>query len=339
MKFVDEAKIYVEAGKGGNGCVSFRREKFVPRGGPDGGDGGKGGDVIISGKSGLASLMDFRYKRVYRAENGKHGSGKDKTGKDGRDITIHVPLGTIVYGEDGATPLCEITREGEPRIIAKGGRGGRGNSRFQTSTHRTPLEFDYGEEGEGRHLYLTLKLLADIGLVGLPNAGKSTLISCLTDARPKIGDYPFTTLRPSLGVLQDGDTTFVVADIPGIIEGASDGKGLGVSFLKHIERTGMLLIILDISSGSPDGDYRILLSELGSYNEELLRRKRLIVLNKADLVPRGDCAEWESFFMGKGEQVLSVSALKRWGIDRLKRELAKRGSGEGDHKAPLGDVS
>ncbi len=338
MKFVDEAKIYVEAGKGGNGCVSFRREKFVPRGGPDGGDGGKGGDVIITGKKSLTSLMDFRYKRVYRAENGKHGSGKNKTGRDGRDITIHVPLGTVVYGENGDSLLCEITQDNESHVIAKGGRGGRGNSRFQTSTHRTPLEFDYGEEGQGQHLHLVLKLLADIGLVGLPNAGKSTLISCLTDAKPKIGDYPFTTLSPSLGVLRDGDVTFVVADIPGIVEGASAGKGLGIGFLKHIERTAMLLIVLDISSGSPDGDYRILLSELGSYKEELLRRKRLIVLNKVDLVPQGDRAEWEGFFMGMGERALSVSALKRWGIDQLKSELAKRGPEIRDCGIPAGNA-
>jgi len=338
MKFVDEAKIYVEAGKGGNGCVSFRREKFVPRGGPDGGDGGKGGDVIITGKKNLTSLMDFRYKRVYRAENGKHGSGKNKTGREGRDITIHVPLGTVVYGEDGDPLLCEITQDNESHVIAKGGRGGRGNSRFQTSTHRTPLEFDYGEEGQGQHLRLVLKLLADIGLVGLPNAGKSTLISCLTDAKPKIGDYPFTTLSPSLGVLRDGDVTFVVADIPGIVEGASGGKGLGIGFLKHIERTATLLIVLDISSGSPDGDYRILLSELGSYKEELLRRKRLIVLNKVDLVPQGDRTEWEGFFMGMGERALSVSALKRWGIDQLKSELAKRGPERRDYGIPAGNA-
>ncbi|MDD5009801.1 MAG: GTPase ObgE [Syntrophorhabdaceae bacterium] len=324
MKFVDEAKIYVEAGKGGNGCVSFRRESFVPRGGPDGGDGGKGGDVIISGMSSLTSLMDFRYKRIYRAENGKHGSGKNKTGRNGRDINISVPLGTVIYGEDDTSLLCEITQDGESHVIVKGGRGGRGNSRFLSSTHRTPLEFDYGGEGQGRHLHLVLKLLADIGLVGLPNAGKSTLISCLTEAKPKIGDYPFTTLTPSLGVLQDGEITFVVADIPGIVEGASGGKGLGIGFLKHIERTGMLLIVLDTSSGSPDEDYRILLSELGSYKEELLRKKRVIALNKIDLISHNDYMGWEDYFMGKGERVLSVSALKGWGIDQLKSELVNR---------------
>jgi GTP-binding protein len=338
MKFVDEAKIYVEAGKGGNGCVSFRREKFVPRGGPDGGDGGKGGDIIISGKGSLTSLMDFRYKRVYRAENGKHGSGKNKTGRDGKDITIYVPLGTVVYGEDGTSLLCEIIEDNESHVIVKGGRGGRGNSRFQTSSHRAPLEFDYGEEGQGQYLYLVLKLLADIGLVGLPNAGKSTLISRLTDAKPKIGDYPFTTLKPSLGILRDGDMTFVVADIPGIVEGASGGKGLGIGFLKHIERTGMLVIILDISLGSPDEDYRILLSELSSYKEGLLGRKRLVVLNKVDLVPQGDRMAWEDFFAGKGERVLSVSALKGWGIDQLKSELATRGLKSSDQRVPIGDA-
>jgi GTP-binding protein len=338
MKFVDEARIYVEAGKGGNGCVSFRRESFVPRGGPDGGDGGKGGDVIISGMSSLTSLMDFRYKRIYRAENGKHGSGKNKTGRNGKDINISVPPGTVIYGEDDTSPLCEITQDGESRVIAKGGRGGRGNSRFQSSTHRTPIEFDYGGEGQGLHLHLVLKLLADIGLVGLPNAGKSTLISCLTQAKPKIGDYPFTTLTPSLGVLQDGEITFVIADIPGIVEGASGGKGLGIGFLKHIERTGKLLIVLDAASGSPDGDYGVLLTELGSYKEELLRKQRLVVLNKVDLISHNDCMRWEDYFTGKGEKVLLVSALKGWGIDQLKNELVKREREVSDQGTTIGSA-
>ena len=317
MKFIDEATIYVEAGRGGNGCVSFRREKFVPRGGPDGGDGGKGGDVIIAGKRDLASLHDFKYKRNYKADNGKAGSGKNKTGREGRDIIINVPLGTVVYDRDTSSVLFHILKDGEQHIAAAGGRGGRGNVRFVTSNHRAPMEFDVGEEGEKRYLHLDLRLLADIGLVGHPNAGKSTLISRLTEARPRVGDYPFTTLTPSLGVMEDDEKTFVIADIPGIIEGASKGKGLGFTFLKHIERTNALMIVLDISSGDVRGDYETLLSELGSYNGTMLEKRRFVVLNKADLVPKEVAARWRSFLKRRGEKPVIVSALTRSGMDKL----------------------
>jgi len=317
MKFIDEATIYVESGRGGSGCVSFRRERFIPRGGPDGGDGGKGGDVIIAGKRDLASLHDFKYKRTYKAEHGKAGAGQKKTGREGRDIIINVPLGTVVYDRDTSTLLFQILKDGETYVAVPGGRGGRGNCRFVTPTHRAPTEFDPGEEGQKRNLYLDLKLLADVGLVGHPNAGKSTLISRLTQARPKVGDYPFTTLTPALGVLNDREKTFVIADIPGIIEGASQGKGLGLAFLKHIERTNTLLIVLDLSSDDVKGDYETLLYELGSYKEAMLQKRRLVILNKSDLVPKDAAARWRSYLKRKGEKVIVVSALTLAGMEEL----------------------
>lgn len=317
MKFIDEATIYVEAGKGGSGCVSFRRAKFIPRGGPDGGDGGKGGDVIIAGKKDLASLQDFRYKRTYKAENGKAGAGKNKTGREGSDIIINVPLGTVVYERDTQTVLFQLLKDGESHIAAKGGRGGRGNTRFVTPSHRAPTEFDPGEEGEKRNLFLDLKLLADVGLVGHPNAGKSTLISRLTQGRPKVGDYPFTTLSPALGVLNDNENTFVIADIPGIIEGASKGKGLGLAFLKHIERTHSLFIILDLSADDVKRDYETLIEELGSFSEEMLAKPRIIILNKADLVDAGEAKKRAAYLKKRGEKVAIISALKAEGINDL----------------------
>ncbi len=317
MKFIDEATIYVEAGRGGSGCVSFRREKFIPRGGPDGGDGGKGGDVIIAGNKDLASLHDFKYKRTYKAENGKAGAGRNKTGREGRDIIISVPPGTVVYDRDTSALLFQILKDGETRVAALGGRGGRGNTRFVTSSHRAPMEHDVGEEGQKRYLYLDLKLLADVGLVGHPNAGKSTLISRLTQARPKVGDYPFTTLTPALGVLDDNEKTFVIADIPGIIEGASKGKGLGLGFLKHIERTNALIIVLDLSSTDVKGDYHTLLDELESYSEAMLVKRRLVILNKADLVSKDVIARWRSYLKRKGEKTVVVSALTLAGMEEL----------------------
>lgn len=317
MKFIDEATIYVESGRGGSGCVSFRRERFIPRGGPDGGDGGKGGDVIIAGKRDLASLHDFKYKRTYKAEHGKAGAGQKKTGREGRDIIINVPLGTVVYDRDTSALLFQILKDGETHVAVSGGRGGRGNCRFVTPTHRAPTEFDPGEEGQKRNLYLDLKLLADVGLIGHPNAGKSTLISRLTQARPKVGDYPFTTLTPALGVLGDREKTFVIADIPGIIEGASQGKGLGLAFLKHIERTNALLIVLDLSSDDVKGDYQTLLYELGSYKDTILQKRRLVILNKSDLVPKDVAARWRSYLKRKGEKVIVVSALTLAGMEEL----------------------
>jgi GTPase len=326
MKFVDEARVHVKAGDGGRGSASFRREKFVPRGGPDGGDGGKGGDVVITGRSHLTSLLDFKYKRIYKAENGKNGSGRKKKGRDGLDASISVPLGTIVYDEKEGISLCDITTDGESVVIAKGGRGGKGNTHFTTSVNRAPSRFEYGAEGEEKDLHLVLKLLADVGIVGLPNAGKSTLIARLTDAKPKIGAYPFTTLTPTLGVCREGDDVFVIADIPGLIGGASQGRGLGITFLKHIERTGMILMILDASSQDPVGDYNVLCHELSSYNDEMLSKKKVLVLNKTDLVPPEEAGKWESLFASMGEEVIKVSALKGWGVETLKEAIRKKGA-------------
>jgi GTPase len=331
MKFVDEAKIFVKAGDGGKGCASFRREKFVPKGGPDGGDGGKGGDVVISGTKNLASLLDFKYRRIFKAEKGKNGSGSNKRGRDGKNLVINVPLGTILFEEGSEEPLADISGDQSTFIVAPGGRGGKGNAHFVRSTHRAPHEFEPGEPGEERQLLLVLKLLADVGIVGLPNAGKSTLISCLTDAKPKIGDYPFTTLTPALGVLREGDNTFVIADIPGIVEGASQGKGLGLTFLKHIERTGMILMVLDVSGANPMKDYTTLKHELNSFKKGMFNKERIVILNKADKVLREEAETWHTSLARKGEDVVTVSALKGWGIDELKAMISAKGYGRVVH--------
>ncbi len=325
MKFVDEARIYVKAGDGGRGCASFRREKFIPKGGPDGGDGGKGGDVVITGRSNLTSLLDFKYKRIYRAENGKNGGGNDKKGRDGQDVQISVPLGTVVYDEGDESALCDITKEGQSFLVVKGGRGGKGNAFFTTSTNRAPTQFQYGEEGEERRLRFVLKILADVGIVGLPNAGKSTLISRLTDAKPKIGDYPFTTLSPNLGVWREEDEMFVIADIPGLVGGASQGRGLGITFLRHIERTNMILLVLDSASPDLAGDYEALCYELSSYKQEMLHKKRIAVLNKVDLISGEDAEKWETYFTSKGEEVTKVSALTGLGTRELTDMIRRKG--------------
>lgn len=324
MKFIDEAEIYVKAGNGGRGCVSFRREKFVPKGGPDGGDGGNGGDVIIRGKRDLSTLADFRYKRHYKAENGKPGSGRNKKGRDGRDIVIDLPLGTIIFDKRYPDPIYDITVDSDTFVVAKGGRGGRGNAHFVSPVHRAPLEFQEGEEGEERVLFLNLKLLSDIGIIGLPNAGKSTLISRLTNAKPKIGDYPFTTLTPTLGVLSDENINIVFSDIPGIVNGASKGRGLGLTFLKHIERSKSIIIVLDVSSPSLHQDYLMLLEELYSYNKTILEKDKTIVLNKIDLVKDHISKRWNNYFREKGLVTLEVSALKGDGIEGLKSFLKNK---------------
>jgi GTPase len=326
MKFVDEASLYVKAGNGGRGCVSFRREKYIPRGGPDGGDGGKGGDVIIVGKQGLISLLDFKYKRHYKAENGRFGAGRNKTGRNGEDLVIYVPLGTIVQDETTHETLADIVEEGQRHVIARGGAGGRGNTRFVSSVHRAPREYTDGEEGEERYLRLELKLLAEIGIVGLPNSGKSTLISRLTNARPEVGPYPFTTLSPSLGVFSDDENRLVIADIPGIIEGAHKGKGLGLAFLKHIERTNILLWVIDGASRSVIEDYQTLRNELERFNEKIMQKRRLLVLNKTDLLTDSDLTAGLQALRDCGEEILAVSALKGWGMDELKERLKEKGA-------------
>jgi len=285
-RFVDQAKIYVKAGDGGRGCVSFRREKYVPRGGPDGGDGGDGGDVILLADPQVHTLYDFHHQVHFRAENGRPGMGKKMRGRDGEDLILRVPVGTVVKDAETGEILGDLVKPGQTLIVARGGKGGRGNAHFATPVRQAPRFAEPGTPGEGRWLILELKLIADVGLVGFPNAGKSTLLSRITAARPKIADYPFTTLEPNLGVvkMEEGDT-FIVADIPGLIEGAHRGVGLGHEFLRHIERTRVLLYLLDISKGEETiKDYEILKKELLLYNPELLKKEYLIALNKIDLL-------------------------------------------------------
>ena len=292
MKFVDEATIDVKAGDGGNGCVSFRREKFIPRGGPDGGDGGDGGSVYLLADAGLNTLADFRYDRRFRARRGENGAGRNCTGKSGEDLEVRVPAGTLVYDDDTGELLGDLVRDQQRMLVARGGFHGLGNARYKSSTNRAPRQSKPGTPGEQRTLRLELKLLADVGLLGKPNAGKSTLIRAISSARPKVADYPFTTLYPNLGVVRvAAHRSFVVADIPGLIEGAADGAGLGIQFLKHLSRTGLLLHLVDVAplNGSdPVDDVRMVVGELEKFNAELGGRERWLVLNKVDLLPEGE---------------------------------------------------
>ncbi|GJQ21544.1 MAG: GTPase Obg [Bacteroidia bacterium] len=285
MHFVDEVTIHVKGGDGGNGCVSFRREKYVPKGGPDGGNGGNGGNVILRADRQLTTLLDFTYRPRYQAPRGEHGRGKKQDGKWGETLVLRVPCGTVVRDADTGELLGDLTSDGQELIAVRGGRGGRGNAEFATSTDQAPRRAEGGKPGEERMLHLELKLLADVGLVGLPNAGKSTLISVISAAKPKIADYPFTTLVPNLGIVRVGDErSFVVADIPGLIEGAHKGKGLGVQFLRHIERTSVLVFLLEATRPDLKGDYAILLNELKSFDPQLLKRPRIVVITKMDVV-------------------------------------------------------
>src|SRR5688572_4102115 len=284
MQFVDEARIGVEAGRGGNGAVSFRREKYVPRGGPDGGDGGKGGDVVIVVDSNLSTLQDYRYRTRYAAGSGEHGSGSNRKGADAEDVTLRVPSGTIVRDAETSEVIADLTEPEQRLVIARGGRGGRGNAAFATATRQAPKAAGPGRAGERREIVLELKLLADVGLVGSPNAGKSTLLSRVSAARPKIADYPFTTLTPNLGVVAlDEERSFVAADIPGLIEGASEGKGLGIRFLKHIERTRVLCVLIDIQTPDPRAEYDTLMAELAPWSPDLPTLPRVVAWTKADL--------------------------------------------------------
>jgi GTP-binding protein len=286
MKFVDEASIRVMAGNGGNGCVSFRREKYVPKGGPDGGDGGDGGDVWLEGGSGLNTLADFRHARHFKAKNGQPGTGRQRTGKSAEDVVIEVPLGTIVRAKETDELIGEVVEHGQRLLVARGGHGGKGNIHFKSSVNRTPRQSTPGTPGEQRDLHLELKVLADVGLLGFPNAGKSTLISAVSGARPKVADYPFTTLHPNLGVVSlEPGRSFVIADIPGLIEGAAEGAGLGVQFLKHLQRTGLLLHLVEIApvdGSDPVDQVRALERELARFDEELAGRERWLVLTKID---------------------------------------------------------
>ena len=296
MRFVDEAQIVVTAGKGGDGSASFRREKFVPFGGPDGGDGGRGGSVYLEGDSGLNTLADFRHIRSYKADKGQSGSGRQKTGKGGEDIVIRVPLGTIVINVETEESIGDVTDHHQQLLVAKGGRGGWGNVHFKSSTNRSPRRTVPGGAGESRDLHLELKVLADVGLLGFPNAGKSTLISKVSAAHPKVADYPFTTLHPNLGVVRiDVDRSFVIADIPGLIEGAAEGQGLGIQFLKHLQRTRLLLHLIDMAPTAMEGDLtlqvRKLENEMRRYDETLLEKPRWLVFTKADLMPMDEAQE------------------------------------------------
>lgn len=311
----------VTAGNGGNGIVSFRREKFVPKGGPNGGDGGKGGDVIIKIDDNLATLLDFRYKRHFKAEPGKHGQGSDKTGKCGEDLVIRVPRGTLVRDFNSDEILADLVEQDQQVIIAKGGKGGRGNARFATPTNRTPRHAEPGQEGEERTIFLELKLIADVGLVGLPNAGKSTLLSRLSAARPKIADYPFTTLAPNLGIVKyDEYSSFVMADIPGLIEGAHEGKGLGLDFLRHIERTRILVFLIESISENISDTFQLLKNELRRHNPELLKRPAIVVVSKIDLVDENQLAGMQEI-LKSGNPVLKISAATGQRLEELKHIL------------------
>ena len=330
--FIDETTIRVKAGDGGNGCLAFRREKFVPRGGPSGGDGGKGGDVIMESSERHNTLVHFRFNPEYNAERGRHGEGSNKTGRQGADIILKVPVGTIVYDEETGDKVWDFSRPDERIVIAHGGRGGRGNARFATSTHQAPREHEDGRPGEERVFRLELKLLADVGLVGYPNVGKSTLISRISAARPKIADYPFTTLQPNLGVVAVGDKkneiSFVVADIPGLIEGAHEGAGLGMQFLRHIERTRLLVHLVDVSdaSGRPDvvQDAEVILGELDSFGAHLAEKPMLMVASKIDAANRQKLGKLKQYCKKKKLELFPISAVTGEGIDKLKFAMAEK---------------
>lgn len=344
MKFVDEAKIRVEAGKGGNGCLSFRREKFIPLGGPDGGDGGDGGSVYLIVDNGLNTLVDFRHKRLFRADNGRPGMGANRTGKSADDLYIRVPQGTLVYEADTGELIGDLVSENRPLMVAQGGFHGIGNARFKSSTNRAPRQTTPGKPGETRNLQLVLQVLADVGLLGKPNAGKSTLLSQVSAARPKVADYPFTTLYPHLGVVRTGtDSSFVMADIPGLIEGAAEGAGLGHQFLRHLSRTHLLLHLVDAgpqrSVAEIEADIREIQAELQEYDPELLERPRWLVFNKLDLYAGDERAnrvtELEQALAWQGGSS-AISAATGWGCRELmaaiQQDIDQRSRSEVDHQ-------
>jgi len=328
MKFIDEAKIYVKAGDGGRGCVSFRREKYVPRGGPNGGDGGKGGDVIITASEGFRTLLHLKYNQHHMAKRGSHGEGSNRTGRNGRNIDIMVPAGTIVKDAETNEVLADLTKDGETFVVARGGLGGRGNARFATSTNRAPRYAQSGIAGEEKWITLELKLLADVGIIGLPNAGKSTFISRISAAKPKIADYPFTTLTPNLGVVRYGEfKSFVIADIPGLIEGAHRGMGLGTKFLRHVERTSVLLHMIDISKEPYTGawnDYETINNELEQFDSSMMEKRQIVAINKIDLpVTRERIKKTIELFKKKGITLFPLSAVTGEGVKDLIGEIAR----------------
>ncbi|BCS52589.1 GTPase ObgE [Geobacter sp. SVR] len=329
MKFIDEVTLYASSGHGGAGCVAFRHEKFVEFGGPSGGDGGKGGDVVFQAMSGLSTLLELRHKPHQRAEKGHNGMGKNRHGAGGEDLVVKVPVGTVIKDAETGDQLADLTEDGQCIVLLKGGRGGQGNARFATATNKAPKFAQPGEEGEERKLRLELKLMADVGLLGLPNAGKSSLISKLSAARPKIADYPFTTLKPSLGVVEyKNRRSFVMADIPGIIEGAHEGAGLGHRFLKHLERSGILLHLVDISwmpERDPLAEYTAIARELSMFSPELAAKEQIVVITKTDLTEtREHLPEIRSWFEGQGIRVFPISSATGEGIPELLDEVARR---------------
>ncbi|HYB71210.1 MAG TPA: GTPase ObgE [Candidatus Bathyarchaeia archaeon] len=327
--FVDEVDVFVKGGDGGAGCVSFRREKYVPRGGPDGGDGGDGGSVVLVADPAITTLLDFHYQRHYTAERGQHGQGSNRHGRSGADTVLRVPLGTMVSERDERLPLGDLTEPGQQLLVARGARGGRGNARFATSTNRAPRRADLGRAGEERWIHLELKLLADVGVIGFPNAGKSTLVSRLSAAKPKIGDYPFTTLQPTLGIVRvDDERSFVIADLPGLIPGAAEGKGLGHRFLRHTERTRLLvhLIDLDPSNGrDPLADYHAIQDELRAYSAELAARPQIVAVNKVELPGTEERrTAVEGFCRQQGLPFHAISAVTGEGLPALVHDVARR---------------
>jgi GTP-binding protein len=328
MKFIDEAKIQVSAGAGGRGCVSFRREKYVPRGGPDGGDGGKGGDVMLAAEPQLESLIDFRYKRHYKAASGQHGRGKKQHGKCAADLLIPVPVGTVITDVESGNVLGDLDRPGEMVVVARGGEGGRGNARFVSSTRQAPRIAEPGISGEQRWIRMELKLLAEVGVVGLPNSGKSTLVAALSGAKPKIADYPFTTIRPVLGVVSaSAEQTFTIADIPGLIEGAHAGRGLGTAFLRHIERTRVLIHLIDGSTAShhePAEAFDVISSELTMHNPALAAKPRIVAINKMDQPEaRERYPAVREHFRKKRIKTFPVAAITGEGLKPLVAEVAR----------------
>jgi GTP-binding protein len=326
--FIDRVKIYARGGHGGAGCVGFRREAYVPKGGPDGGDGGKGGDVIIRADRQLGTLIDLKYQQNYWAQNGEQGRGKQQTGADGKDIIIRVPVGTLVHEFETRQPIVDLDADGMEYIIAKGGRGGKGNTFFKSATNQAPRFAQPGEEGEELTLYLELKLLADVGLVGFPNAGKSTLIASISSAKPKIADYPFTTLTPVLGVVKpEGRSGFVVADIPGLIENAHKGAGLGFEFLRHVERTSMLLHLVDVSGlvpGDPVENVQKISRELEQYSPELLKKDMAVAATKIDAAIPEHLEQLEAYCRGAGYAFFPISSVARKGLEELLNFLANK---------------
>ena len=322
MKFLDQVKIYVKAGNGGDGSPSFRREKFIEYGGPDGGDGGSGGSVILKSEQNLNTLIDYRYQQHHKAKRGENGSGQNRTGKGGEDLILKVPLGTQVFEEDNKTLIYDFTKIGEEFIAASGGRGGLGNTRFKSSTNRAPRKYTKGTLGEEFTLWLQLKTIADIGIVGLPNAGKSSLLAAITNANPKIANYQFTTLNPNLGVASYDDKEITIADIPGLVEGAHKGTGLGIQFLKHIERCKSLLHMIDVTNDDLKKSYKQIKNELKKYSTKLSKKKELVVLNKVDLIDNNEVKKIiKEFSKNTKSEVITLSTLEKKSVSQIKAKL------------------